>query len=64
MKASQVLGKWSATLTLPDYGRVARHSGAAPGTNRDFLTLGGQLYRSLAHGLNSCYGVSHVRRQI
>jgi hypothetical protein len=22
-----VLGEWSATLTLPDYGRVARNSG-------------------------------------
>ena len=26
----RVLGGWSATLTLPDYGRVARDSGPIP----------------------------------
>ncbi len=26
-----VLGEWSATLTLPDYGRLARHPGVNNG---------------------------------
>jgi hypothetical protein len=27
---NEILGGWSATLPLSDYGRVARHSGAIP----------------------------------